>query len=66
VSGFVQAVLIPHLAELLVKEDMKLTGEWEPQARAIIADSVEVGELIHPEVEDQIVEVDDGNEGNDQ
>jgi hypothetical protein len=60
VSGFVQAVLVPHLAELLVKDDMKLTGqEWETKAREIISESVEVGELMYPEVEDQIVEIDD-------
>ncbi|KJX92771.1 hypothetical protein TI39_contig5827g00021 [Zymoseptoria brevis] len=59
VSGFVQAVLVPHLAELLVKDDMKLAGDWEVKAREIIADSVEVGELMHPELEDLIVEVED-------
>ncbi|KAK4498939.1 hypothetical protein PRZ48_009450 [Zasmidium cellare] len=57
VSGFVQAVLVPHLAEQLIKEDMKLTGDWSSQARQIIADSCEVGEILHPEVEEAVLEI---------
>lgn len=58
VTGFVQAVLAPHLAELLVKEDMGLeSGTWEHAARGIIAESAELGELLHPEeAEDRVGE----------
>ncbi|KAF2159316.1 hypothetical protein M409DRAFT_60901 [Zasmidium cellare ATCC 36951] len=62
VSGFVQAVLVPHLAEQLIKEDMKLTGDWSSQARDIITDSCEVGEILFPEVEDGVVEIPDDSD----
>lgn len=57
VTGFVQAVMLPHLAELLVKEDMKLSGDWAPRARDILSESAEVGELMHPEARDKIEDV---------
>lgn len=45
-----QVVLAPHLVELLVKEDMKLSGDdWETEAREIVAESTGVGELLNPE-----------------
>ncbi|KAF7195283.1 hypothetical protein HII31_03489 [Pseudocercospora fuligena] len=57
VSGFVQVVLAPHLVELLVKEDMNLDGDdWESRAREIIAESTHLGELLHPEEEDDKVD----------
>ncbi|KXT07618.1 hypothetical protein AC578_10141 [Pseudocercospora eumusae] len=57
VSGFVQVVLAPHLVELLVKEDMNLGGnDWEIRAREIIAESTQLGELLHPEEEDDKVD----------
>lgn len=60
VSGFVQAVLLPHLAEQLVKEDMKFTGDdCLPKARAVIEESAELGEMMWPEEEDVIVEEED-------
>lgn len=62
VSGFVQAVLVPHLAELLIKEDLKLTGDWSSQARTIIADSCELGEILHPEAVESVVEIDDDDD----
>lgn len=58
VSGFVQAVLVPHLAEQLIADDMNLSRYdegWCNRARVIIAESAEAGELLHPEVEDRIV-----------
>ena len=48
-SGLVQKVLVPELAEQLVREDMHVSGE---QARDIIAESAELGELLHPDVDD--------------
>ncbi|KAK4629170.1 hypothetical protein CLAFUW4_07980 [Fulvia fulva] len=59
VSGFVQCVLVPHLAEMLIKEDLFLTHEWEAEVRDVIAESGELGELMNPETEDEIKEVDD-------
>lgn len=53
VSGFVQAVLVPELAEQLVKEDMQTSCE---EAREIIAASAELGELLHPDVDDKVPE----------
>lgn len=64
VSGFVQAVLVPHLAERLIKEDMNLKGDWFSKARDIVAESYELGEILHPEVEERIVEIaDDKDDG---
>lgn len=57
-----QAVLVPHLAELLIKEDLKLSGDWSSQARTIIAGSCELGEILHPEVVENVVEIDDDDE----
>lgn len=65
VSGFVQAVLVPHLAELLVSDDMNLdddSPDRAEQARAIIAASAELGELMHPEAEDKIEISDDDDD----
>lgn len=62
VSGFVQAVLVPHLAELLIKEDLKLTGDWSVKARETIAESCEVGEILHPEAKDNVVEIADDSD----
>lgn len=62
ISGFVQGVLVPHLAELLIKEDMQLTGrDWSKRAREIVAESAEVGELLHSDVREQghVVNVDE-------
>ena len=54
-SGFVQAVLVPELAQRLITEDMN--GGSEDDARRIIADSAELGELINPEAEERVTEV---------
>lgn len=52
ISGFVQGVLVPHLAELLISDDMRLKGnKWEARARELIAESADMGELVHPEVQ---------------
>lgn len=52
VSAFVQAVLTPELAVMLVKEDMKTDDE---DARAILRDSAEVGHLLNEE-EDEVIQ----------
>lgn len=54
ISGFVQGVLVPHLAELLIKDDMRMKGdEWTVRVRELIAESADMGELLHPEVVDR-------------
>lgn len=52
VSAFVQAVLTPELAVMLVKEDMKTDDEG---ARAVLRDSAEVGHLLNEE-EDEVIQ----------
>lgn len=58
VNGFVHLVLAPHLAELLVKEDLGLSDEddWEIRAREVLAESTEIGELLWPEEQDKVGE----------
>ena len=51
VSGFVQAVLVPELAERLIMEDMKVDTLG---AREIVLESADVGELLYPDVDDEI------------
>lgn len=51
VSRYVQAVLVPELAVLLVMDDMKVD---EDKAREIIRDSVDIGNLLNEE-EDEII-----------
>lgn len=51
VAGFVQAVLAPELAVVVVKDDMKVDDE---RAREILRESSEVGNLLNEE-EDEII-----------
>ena len=51
VSRYVQAVLVPELAVLLIKDDMKVDDE---KAREIMRDSVDIGNLLNEE-EDEII-----------
>ncbi len=51
VSRYVQAVLVPELAVLLVMDDMKIDEE---KAREVLRDSVEIGNLLNEE-EDEII-----------
>lgn len=53
-------MLVPELAEQLVREDMSVSDE---RTRQIVAESAELGELLNPEMDDkvtEVVEVDDG------
>lgn len=52
VSGYVQAVLAPELAVMLVMQDM---GTDEEGARAVLRDSVEIGNLLNEE-EDEVID----------
>lgn len=51
VAGFVQAVLVPELTLLFVKEDMDADDE---EARRIIDDSKKIGELINDQPHDTV------------
>jgi hypothetical protein len=51
VSGYVQMVLAPELATRLVMDDMNKTIE---QARDIMAESAELGDLLHGSTENDI------------
>ena len=53
VSGFVQAVLVPELALKLVSEDMKISDD---DARDVIAESAELGDLLSPEADERVTE----------
>ncbi|KAI9680033.1 MAG: hypothetical protein M1817_005049 [Caeruleum heppii] len=54
VTGFVQTVLVPELAVMLVREDMHLNDD--ERARTMLRESVDVGELLNEEK-------DEGDEG---
>lgn len=56
VTGYVQAVLVPELAVMLVKEDMSV--EDDERAREILRESVEIGDLLNEE-EDEVVQLPD-------
>ncbi|KAI1496586.1 RTC4-like domain-containing protein [Biscogniauxia marginata] len=58
-TGYVQAVLVPELAVRLIMEDMSATEE---SAREIMQDSIKVGELLHEDVGDVIINLSDGEE----
>ncbi|GAB7354114.1 hypothetical protein MBLNU459_g4678t1 [Dothideomycetes sp. NU459] len=51
VSGYVQAVLVPEMAQALVMED---TGLGAEEARRIIAESSDVGEAVNEEEEEKV------------
>lgn len=54
VSGFVQAVLVPEVAVALVQEDMKVSAKV---ARRLLAESLEVGELLNEEADEKVESV---------
>lgn len=51
ISGFVQAVLVPELAVCLVEGDL---GVDAGSARSVLAESLEVGELLNEEVDERV------------
>ena len=53
VSGYVQAVLIPELAVLLIKDDMKVDEE---KAREVLRESVDIGILLNEEEDEMIAD----------
>lgn len=44
-------MLVPELAEQLVKEDMRVNVD---AARELIVQSAELGELLHPDLDDKV------------
>jgi len=50
-TAFVQSVLVPEVAVLLIMEDMNVEVE---EARDILEDSAAIGELIHEEIRDVV------------
>lgn len=59
VAGYVQAVLAPELAVLLVMEDMRVD---EDGGRAILRDSAEIGHLLNEEEDEIIRDEEEGKE----
>ena len=51
ISNYVQAVLVPELATLLVMDDLKVDAE---RAREVLQDSVELGNFLNEE-EDEVI-----------
>ncbi|KAK4251203.1 RTC4-like domain-containing protein [Corynascus novoguineensis] len=61
-TAYLQAVLVPELAVRLIMEDM---GVGEEEARSVLAESSDVGELLNDEVADVVLEDDDDDDDND-
>ena len=59
VSEFVQAVLVPELALLLIKNDMKI--EDDEKAREVLRNSVDIGHMLNEE-EDEVIKEPEPNE----
>jgi len=51
VSGYVQSVLVPEVAVMLIQEDMTVDTE---RARSIMRESVVMGDLVNEEIEDVV------------
>ncbi|OQE39273.1 hypothetical protein PENCOP_c007G01656 [Penicillium coprophilum] len=47
VAGYTQSVLVPELAALMVKDDMKVNDE---DARRIMRESMEIGDRVNPDL----------------
>ncbi|OTB05956.1 hypothetical protein M426DRAFT_21386 [Hypoxylon sp. CI-4A] len=58
-TGYVQTVLVPELAVRLIMEDMDVAEE---DARGIMHDSIEFGELLHEDAGDVIAGLSDDDE----
>lgn len=66
VSSYIQCVLVPEIAVMLVKQDMKIADDlgWEEKARTIMQESRAVGDELCEELEDRVENLDDRGEGN--
>ena len=52
VTGFVQMVLVPEVATLLIMEDMNISEE---KARDVLTESISLGDMMHEEIQDVVV-----------
>lgn len=60
VTGFVQMVLVPEVATLLIMEDMSVDEE---KARDVLTESIGLGDMVHEEIQDVVVrKKDDGSD----
>jgi hypothetical protein len=59
-TAYLQAVLVPELAVRLIMEDM---GVGEEEARAVLMESSDVGELLNDEIADVVLGDDDDDGG---
>ena len=50
-AGYVQAVLVPELAVMLVREDLHVDEE---RAREVLCESADVGNLVHSEMTERV------------
>ncbi|KAK4032390.1 RTC4-like domain-containing protein [Parachaetomium inaequale] len=62
-TAYLQAVLVPELAVRLIMEDM---GVGEEEARAVLTESSDVGELLNDEIADVVLEDDDDDDDDDE
>jgi hypothetical protein len=51
ISSFVQTVMVPELAVLLVQEDMGLDSDM---ARKVLVDSIDIGDLLNEDDDDDV------------
>ncbi|KAI9695635.1 MAG: hypothetical protein M1820_008482 [Bogoriella megaspora] len=56
VAGFVQTVLVPELATILIKEDMHVD---DMEARDLMVKSAAIGRLVHEEEDEKVIVPDD-------
>jgi len=56
VTAFVQMVLVPEVATLLIMEDMEVDEE---KARDVLVESIGLGDMIHEEIQDVVVRKDE-------
>jgi hypothetical protein len=52
-TAFIQSVIVPELTVKLIMEDMSINDE---KARNVLSESTNIGELVHEEVKDVVVE----------
>ena len=48
-AGYIQTVLVPELAALLIQDDLKID---ESEARKVLEESGEIGDLLNDDVND--------------
>ena len=61
-TAFVQSVIVPEVAVQLIMEDMSVN---HVEARDVLTESSDIGELVHEEIRDVVVEMVENSEDND-